>query len=154
GIGSLVSEYLSRLGVGELVLIDPDHLEVTNFSRVIGASVRDLPRSDSCRGTSKIRIAARVAREGQPQIRTQLVQEDFSLRSAARQVLDCDYLFLAADTMRARLVFNAIVNQYFIPGVQLGSKVTANPSTGSLEAAFSVVRRVLPGIGCLLCNQL
>lgn len=35
----------------------------------------------------------------------------------------CDYLFLAADSMRARLVFNALVHQYLIPGVQLGSKI-------------------------------
>ena len=37
--------------------------------------------------------------------------------------MDCDYLFLAADTMRARLLFNAIVHQYLVPGVQVGAKV-------------------------------
>jgi hypothetical protein len=154
GIGSLVNEYLSRLGVGEIVLIDPDYLEASNFSRVVGASARDLPQSSDRPGAAKVDIAARLAREAQPHIRTVLIREDFSLNSVARQVLDCDYLFLAADTMRARLVFNAIVNQYFIPGVQLGSKVTTDRLTGTLEAAYSVVRKVSPGTGCLLCNQL
>lgn len=154
GIGSLVNEYLSRLGVGQVVLIDPDRLEPSNFSRVVGACAQDLPQSDGSLGIHKVDIAARLARVAQPQIHTLPIREDFSLRSVARQVLDCDYLFLAADTMRARLVFNAIVNQYFIPGVQLGSKVIAEPRTGTLEAAYSVVRKVSPSNGCLLCNQL
>lgn len=33
GVGSLLGEYLARLGVGHLVLIDPDRLEPSNFSR-------------------------------------------------------------------------------------------------------------------------
>ena len=40
GIGSLVAEYLGRLGVGELFLIDPDVIEDTNISRVVGATCR------------------------------------------------------------------------------------------------------------------
>jgi molybdopterin/thiamine biosynthesis adenylyltransferase len=154
GIGSLVNEYLARLGVGELTLIDPDRLDTSNFSRVVGATAEDLPNATGKLGTLKVEIAARVACDAQPHISTVLIQDDFSLESIARQVVNCDYVFLAADTMRARLVFNAIVNQYFIPGVQLGSKITANRETGALEAAYSVVRKVTPGNGCLLCNQL
>ncbi len=153
GIGSLVSEYLARLGVGELILIDPDRLEASNISRVVGARAKDLPRWRR-KGAAKVKIAERIAREAQPGIRTSLIQDDFSRLDVASEVLSCDYIFLAADTMRARLVFNAIVNQYFIPGVQLGSKVTTNATNGRIEAAFSVVRSVRPGIGCLLCNQL
>lgn len=29
----------------------------------------------------------------------------------AEELVDCDHLFLAADTMQARLVFNAVVHQ-------------------------------------------
>ena len=36
GVGSLVAEYLARLGVGNLVLIDPDEIESSNLSRVVG----------------------------------------------------------------------------------------------------------------------
>jgi ThiF family protein len=154
GIGSIVNEYLARLGVGEILLIDPDNLEVTNVSRVVGARTEDIPGPGGATGTKKVEIAARVAREAQPKIRIEAVNADFSLKPIASKVLDCDYLFLAADSMRARLVFNAIVNQYFIPGVQLGSKVTTDQRTGSIEAAFSVIRKVSPGSGCLLCNQL
>ena len=72
----------------------------------------------------------------------------------AERFVDCDYLFLAADTMQARLVFNAIVHQYLVPGVQMGSKALSDPSTGDLEQVFSVVRPVNPASGCLWCSGL
>lgn len=156
GIGALVNEYLSRLGVGTLLLADPDTIEPSNFSRVVGASLQDLPRSvrKSSRGALKVDIAARVAKQANPEIHIESYPEDFSREAVAKRFVDCDYLVLAADSMRSRLVFNAIVHQYFVPGVQLGSKVTFDPKDGSIYAAFSVVRRLLPGEGCLLCNQL
>src|SRR5690606_10510517 len=42
GIGSLVCEYLTRLGIGELLLVDPDRIEESNLSRVVGARSRDV----------------------------------------------------------------------------------------------------------------
>jgi hypothetical protein len=153
GIGSIVSEYLARLGVGHLVLIDPDLLESSNTARVIGSRPTDLGTTAGG-STLKIDIAERVAREAQPDIIIEKFADDFARDCVARRVLDCDFLFLAADSMRARLVFNAVVNQYYIPGVQLGTKVRVDPATGHIDTAFSVVRNVRPGEGCLLCNQL
>lgn len=153
GVGSLVSEYLARLGVGRLLLIDPDRLELSNISRVVGARESDLPHAAD-RATLKVDIAERVAREAQKSIAVEKIAGDFAREDVAKRVLDCDYMFLAADSMRARLVFNAIVQQYYIPGVQLGTKVRIDPNDGRIEAAFSVVRAVRPGEACLLCNQL
>jgi hypothetical protein len=50
----------------------------------------------------------------------------------AAKFADCDCLFLAADSMRARLLFNAIVHQYLIPGVQVGAKVRVDPKLGEV----------------------
>jgi hypothetical protein len=79
---------------------------------------------------------------------------DFLEAEAAAQFADCDYLFLAADTMRARLLFNAIVHQYLIPGVQVGAKVCVDPKSGDVLDAYSVVRPLTLDSGCLFCNQL
>jgi lantibiotic modifying enzyme len=73
--------------------------------------------------------------------------------AAAAAVLDCDYIFLAADEMRARLLVNAMVHQYLIPGAQIGSKVSVDDA-GQLTDVFSVVRPLRPGLNCLWCNQL
>jgi ThiF family len=149
GVGAIVSEQLARLGVGQMTLIDPDHLEPSNFSRIVGATTADLTI-----GARKVDIAARVARDSNPNIDLELIAGDFAIEPVARRAIDSDFLFLAADTMRARLVFNALVHQYYVPGVQIGSKIAVNPRTGSIDAAFSVVRHVRPGTGCLVCNEL
>ena len=37
GAGSLINEYLARLGVGHIVAVDFDRLDRTNYPRVVGA---------------------------------------------------------------------------------------------------------------------
>jgi len=58
--------------------------------------------------------------------------------------------------MQARLVFNALIHQFLIPGIQIGSKVPVDKKSGDLMEPFVVSRPVYPGAGngCLLCNQL
>lgn len=148
GVGSLVTEYLARLGVGTFYLIDGDHLEQSNISRVVGASRQDLSRR-----TSKVDIAKRLILEANNHAQVHTIVADVAKESVARQLSTCDYLFLAADSMRARLIFNALVHQYLIPGVQLGAKVQAR-TDGTIVDVMSAVRQVRPGHGCLWCNQL
>jgi hypothetical protein len=148
GIGSLVAEYLARLGVGEFCLIDDDRVEQSNLSRIAGAT-----KKDATKRAKKIKVAERLILQGNPQARVVLVAKDVAMESAARELISCDFIFLAADSMRARLVFNAVVHQYQIPGVQLGSKIRSNES-GVLADVMSANRPVRPGRGCLWCNQL
>jgi hypothetical protein len=148
GIGSLAAEYLARLGVGEFCLIDDDQVEESNLSRIVGATT-----ADAQDGVAKINIAKRMIQQGNPHAEVCLVQKDVALESAAKELVGCDFVFLAADSMRARLVFNAVVHQYLIPGVQLGSKIRGDEA-GALVEVMSANRPVRPGHGCLWCNQL
>jgi hypothetical protein len=166
GAGSLLVEYLARLGVGHLVAIDPDRIERSNYPRVVGSRRRDAPylltpssRPRAVRAlghhlaTRKVNVARRVARGANPAIAFDAISADVADPAVARKLIDCDYLFLAADSMRARLVFNALVQQYLIPGVEVGAKIQLDQE-GSVVDVFSVVRPVLPGFGCLWCNGL
>ncbi|BAJ30982.1 hypothetical protein KSE_52050 [Kitasatospora setae KM-6054] len=166
GAGSLIVEYLARLGVGHLVIIDPDRIDRTNLPRVVGSRLSDarpwltdparpeLLRALGTRlATPKVRVSRRVARQANPKIKIETLQDDVTRDDVALRLIDCDYLFLAADSMQARLVFNALVHQYLIPGVQVGAKVQVSRD-GSVTDIFSVVRPVAPGFGCLWCNQL
>ena len=146
GVGSLVSEYLARLGVGHLVLIDPDEIEDTNLSRVVGAT-----RVDVETGQLKTQIAVRHAREASDKTVLVSIPGDVAKSSIAMALRDCDFVFLAADSMRARLLVNALVHQYYIPAVQMGAKIRTN-SSGSVEEAMCAVRHLRPGKGCLWCN--
>jgi hypothetical protein len=146
GVGSLVAEYLARLGIGHLVLIDPDRIESTNLSRVVGATEEDVRK-----GRTKVEIAQREAKRAHPAPQVTAICDDVANDDVARQLRHCDYIFLAADSMRARLVFNSVCQQYMIPGVQLGAKVAA---TDDALQIWSAVRPVRPMLGCLWCNGL
>jgi len=148
GIGSLVAEYVARLGVGRIYLVDDDHVEETNLSRIIGAETADVVGH-----VPKVEVARRVILQANPAADTILIEGDFAKESVVSRLTGVDYVFLAADSMRARLVFNALVHQYLIPGVQLGSKIRPDEQ-GSLREVMSANRPVRPGKGCLWCNQL
>ncbi|MBT1681899.1 ThiF family adenylyltransferase [Curtobacterium flaccumfaciens pv. flaccumfaciens] len=165
GAGSLVSEYLARLGVGEILLIDPDRLDTSNVPRVVGARRRDLPATllpawaprwavaAAARwSTQKVRIAARVAREASPASRITTIPRSVLEVDVAVALTDCDHIFLAADSALARRLVNSITHQYLIPNTQIGSKVST--SNGHVSDIFSVSRMSSPGSGCLRCNGL
>ena len=167
GAGSLIVEYLARLGVGQLVVVDPDRIELSNLPRVVGSTRRDAltwltaPNRPSWIRTlgqrwtrHKVDIATRVARQANRRIIVETIVDDIADDTVAQRFIDCDYLFLAADSMRSRLVFNALVHQYVIPGAQVGAKVTVDKQTGEVLDVFSVYRPVMPGRGCLWCNGL
>lgn len=158
GAGSVLAELLGRLGVGEFVLADPERAEDTNLPRLIAARRSDaivpswLPQVIARRlRRRKVRMAARNIRRANPEARVEAVPKNFLEADVAARFTDCDFLFLAADTMGARLLFNAIVHQYGIPGIQVGAKIPV-AEDGTVGDVFCVSRMVTPEQGCLWCN--
>ncbi len=165
GGGSLLNEWLSRLGVGYIVAVDFDGVHLTNLPRIVGASrwdarwpfaasgiqiIESLAKRLSAR---KVNVARRVALQANPRIKFEAIVGDVLDESIAIRLRDVDFLFLATDSIQSRLVFNALVKQYMIPGVQVGAKVSADKRTGEITDIFATTRLVLPGAGngCLDC---
>ena len=98
-------------------------------------------------------MAARNIRRANRHARVTALPHDFLDADVAERFKDCDYLFLAADTISARLLFNAIINQYGVPGAQVGAKVPVS-AAGEVGDVFCVSRNVRQGHGCLWCNGL
>ena len=159
GAGSILAELLGRLGVGEFVLADPDKVEASNLPRLVASEGNDLSpwwapaflRERFRR--YKVDMAARNIRRAHRGATITALRSDFLEADVAERFKDCDYLFLAADTMSARLLFNAIIHQYAVPGVQVGAKVPVG-GDGQVGDVFCVSRSVRPGYGCLWCNGL
>ena len=165
GVGILLAEFLGRLGVGEIVVIDPDHVDPTNLPRMVDATAWDAmswllapERPEWMRSlgkrlaTPKVRLARRIIRKANRHARVLPFRTDMEDPAALEAIKKSDYMFLAADSHRARLLFNALVHQYLIPGVQLGSRIRSNQDTGTVEHVHTVTRWVLPETGCLVCN--
>ncbi len=160
GAGSLINEYLARLGVGHLIVVDDDRLDPdgSNNPRVVGARPRDLNRGLVAhllrrKPTYKVNISERVARDANPDIRYEAIVGNVTEPAVAERLIDCDAIFLAADSMQARLVINAICHQYLIPTWQVGAKVVSDLQ-GNILDVFSVVRPLVPGQSCLWCSEL
>ncbi|WP_134050040.1 ThiF family adenylyltransferase [Mycobacteroides franklinii] len=165
GVGSLITEYLARLGVGELVLIDPDRLEPSNLPRVAGSRREDsmpwlqnptrpgwVRKIGAHLATPKVTIAARLARQASPDVRITSVRRSVVDSDVAALLTDCDHIFLAADSALARRVVNSVTHQYLVPNTQIGSKISV--TDGQVTDVFSVSRMSSPGSGCLQCNGL
>lgn len=166
GVGILLAEYLGRLGVGSFVLVDPDRLKIINLPRMIDATGRDamswltaddrptwLKQLGFRLSLSKVQLAKRIIRKANRNANVDLHQTDIEDASALEAIKACDYIFLAADSHRARLLINALAHQYLIPVAQLGSRIQSDIDTGTVEHVHTVTRWILPHTGCLICNQ-
>ena len=165
GVGILLAEYLGRLGVGTFVLVDPDRVQPSNIPRLADASDWDamtwlvderrpawLRRLGFRLATRKIDLAKRIIKRANRQARITPFFSTMEERDVVEAIKGCDYVFLAADGHRARRLFNALVHQFLIPGVQLGSRIQSDGATGDLVNIHTTVRPVTPDSGCLLCN--
>jgi molybdopterin/thiamine biosynthesis adenylyltransferase len=167
GIGMLIVQALSRLGVGYFVVIDPDFVSKTNLSRLPEARLRDatgmfgsgwfgtiLRKLGLNAPTMKVDLARRIIHGANPAAKVEAVIGDVADDHVARKLVDCDFLFLAADTMLARDVVNQLAYQYMIPTLQVGSKIVVQKATGTVLDVYGVVRSLGTMAGCLRCNDL
>lgn len=167
GVGMLLVQTLARLGVGHLVVIDPDRIDPTNLPRLPEATRLDamfwLNREDRPAiirslgrrlARHKVHVARRIAQRANSTVVINAVVGDVADDITAQLLTDCDFIFLAADTMLARDVINQLAYQFLIPTLQVGSKIVVDPATGVVRDIFSVVRSLGSQSGCLRCNGL
>lgn len=144
----MLIEQLAHLGVGRLTVVDYDVVKDVNLSRIVGATARD-----AAAATKKIDVMRRFVHQIDESIEFEGIDGDVSDLPVAERLLDTDFLFLATDTATSRLVFNAIVHQYLIPGIQIGAKIEV-AADGSVNQVYVAVRPALPSRGCFQCNSL
>lgn len=168
GGGSLLNQWLAHLGVGHIISIDPDKIDFTNLPRVVGSTRWDaktfftkskyslLQIIGTYFSAYKVNIAKRIARKINPDIRYEAVVGNILDETTAKLLKDSDFIFLATDNIQSRLVFNALVHQYLIPGVQIGIKIPKDVNTQKIGEIVANTRLVLPyqNGGCLECHDL
>lgn len=159
GIGLALVEHLGRLGVGELVVADPDVVEESNLPRLVGAprdAARVRWRRRGCRLARRPLAKVDLCRHILDRMPRSVHLKTFDLPAESpdplRALVGCDYIFHAADTVTSRYFLNALVHQYLIPAVQIGSKLRVNSSAGRVLEATSIIRRLFLTEGCLLCR--
>lgn len=150
GTGSPVAEQLARLGVKDMVLIDPDDFSISNLTRVYGTYYGSCRKSQPS-GEKKVNLVAANLRKINPGARITPVSQTVVLRSAASKLLDRDIIFLCTDEHWGRSVVNQIAYQYFIPTINLGVRIASE--NGRISHAVGNLDVLRPEKPCLWCKQ-
>lgn len=145
GTGSVVGQQLIHLGVGRIVVVDPDIVEASNLSRVVGARRADVGH------TPKVQVLARLAGGVDPGVEVIPRFDSVCTETTARALLDVDLIFLCTDNHYSRAVVNALAVQYLVPLIDMGFWIGLSPDRTSVAAAVGEVRMVVPGGYCLSC---
>jgi len=133
GTGSPVIEMLARLGVGHLVLVDPDKVEDRNLNRILNST-----REDAVLERLKVDVlAAAIARMGLGTVVTR-VPSNVATRGAVAAVAASDVLFGCVDGAFGRNVLGRIATFYNIPYFDLGVALEADGQGGISEALGAV----------------
>jgi len=145
GIGSLTFILLVRLGVGRLIILDPDVVELTNLNRLAGATLEDAQER-----RAKVDVLARYAARINPAIRVVTLQGSILEEEPRKHLKVCDVLFGNTDNQSSRWIQNKFAVEHVIPYFDAGTGIVAGPNQ-TIERAGGQVRVVIPGMGCLNC---
>lgn len=136
GLGGYILEELSRLGVGQIVAIDPDIFEEHNLNRQLLSTIELL-------GTSKADAAVKRIAEINPAVSVSAINAAFSQENGS-ELLDGAVLAIdAVDNIPARLELAEICSQLNIPLVHgaiagwYGQVMTVSPGDGSMQKLYA-----------------
>ncbi len=127
GLGGYVIEELARLGVGQIVAIDPDVFEEHNLNRQRFSSIRGL-------GEPKVKKAAEGVMEINPAVILQPVQSAFSKENGCALLVGVNVVIDALDNIPTRLELAKICNKMNIPLVH-----------GAIAGWYGQVCTIFPG---------
>lgn len=140
GLGAHVVQQLVHLGIGRVVVVDPDRVSASNLSRLVGAT-----RSDVWLRRKKTKVAARLARRIGRFTKVTQVSGSVVTREAAEHLRVCDVIFGCTDNELSRTVLNVLAFQYYTPVIDLGVELQLEGAMGGRVAWLS------PGGACLWC---
>ncbi len=138
GTGSPVIEQLARLGVGRLVLVDPDHVEEKNLNRILNAR-----REDAYLKRPKVEVMARAVASMGFATEVEIIQEDLATPRAVKAVAECDVVFGCMDGVEGRHLLNRLAAFYLLPYFDVGVRLVAD-GRGGIDEASGAVHYVRP----------
>lgn len=145
GTGSIALQQLTHLGIRDFILIDPDHVELTNLNRVVGANESDVD-------IDKIEVATRYLKRFDPDAAVQGVVGNIVHGSVAHRLVDADVIFCCTDSHGSRSVIQQVAYQYLIPCLDVGSTIATRD--GQVTGIFGRVQLLGPDHSCLWCSEL
>ncbi len=96
GVGSYAAEALARTGIGKLILVDKDEIDVTNINRQLHAL-------HSTIGKQKVDVMEERLKDINPDIEIEIINQ-FELDETLLRITDCDFVIDAIDTITNKII--------------------------------------------------
>lgn len=142
GTGSAAMEQLVRLGVGEIVVVDPQTLTDTNVTRVYGSTLKDVDRP-------KVDIAVDAAEAIGLDSYVIPIEGEVLEKRVVESLVHCDVILGCTDDDEGRVILTrmpqALLQLFIDCGVMIDSR------GGRLFDIFGRVSVVTPSSACLVC---
>lgn len=133
GLGGYIAEELARIGVGRLVLIDGDRLEVSNLNRQIMATELNM-------GQWKVAAAQERLGNVNSEVSVEAVRGWFEEEKGLELFRNVDIVFDALDSLPTRVALEKVCHQMDLPLVFASIAGWFGQIGVSLPGDFSVLR--------------
>lgn len=149
GTGSPTIEQLVRLGVGCVVIVDPDKIEKKNLNRILNSTMQDA--IDKKTKTEMLSNAIEKIGLGTKVI--SFSSNLFESKAAVLELITCDAIFGCVDTVDGRHLISQLTNFYLIPYFDIGVRLDAD-GHGGIENIIASVHYIQPTCSTLLSRGL
>lgn len=138
GTGSVVVEQLARLGVGRLILVDPDIVEHKNLNRILNSTYDDAERQ-----RPKVEVMARAITLMGLGTTVEVYHANLLEPSTVRAVSTADVVFGCMDGVEGRNALNRIAVAYVQPYFDTGVRLDAD-GNGGIDDIWGTLHYVQP----------
>ncbi|MFZ2285049.1 MAG: ThiF family adenylyltransferase [Lutibacter sp.] len=140
GTGSPVIEQLARLGVGNLILIDPDEVEFKNLNRILNTT-----REDAELKRKKIDVLKKAIDKIGMETRVDVFPVNiYDDKEVINRIATCDIIFGCVDSIDGRHILNLIATFYLVSYFDIGVKLVAD-GMGNVSQICGSIHVLQPG---------
>jgi hypothetical protein len=124
GTGSVVAEQLLRMGVGELIVVDHDHVELKNLNRILNTR-----EADAIHSALKVEVFKRAAAEIRPATSVKAIAGEIGTRTAVHAVAEADIVFCCVDSFNGRHICDRLAAAMLQPLFDVGVTIPVRTPT-------------------------
>jgi len=137
GTGSIIAEQVARLGFGEVILVDYDHMETKNLNRVLNSTLED---AQSRR--LKVDVIAEAIRSCRTQVAVRKVPAGIGVRDSIRQAAMADVVFCCVDSAEGRQICDLMASAFLQPLFDVGVTIPVRQISAEQFSILDVVGRI------------
>jgi molybdopterin/thiamine biosynthesis adenylyltransferase len=141
--GSATALLLTRLGVGELCLIDNDTVEESNLNRLHGATIKDV-------GKYKVDVLREFIKAIGLGTKISVEKRWVSDKKCIDHLKTSDLIFGCTDDHAGRILLNRFAYFYLTPVIDMGLVISMKEDSHELQNLQGRISYLFPGGDCLV----